>query len=363
MRILCIDVGTGTQDILLFDSSVAIENCVQMIMPSATAIAAQNIGVATACRQKLLLTGVTMGGGPSTGALRDHLAQGLPAFATPDAARTFDDDLAEVEKLGVTIVSEDEAKKITGKSVLKVEFKDVDLLATKKALAAFGVELALDGLAVAVLDHGAAPPGVSDRLFRFEHLRRTVEKENKLTAFAYLRDEIPSYLTRMLGVAQSLEADLPLLVMDTGPAAALGALDDSEVASHLHRLVVNLGNMHTLAFHLYQDSILGLFEHHTGLLNVQKLDTLIARLVSGTLTQEEVFEDSGHGCYIVASREGTPLVEATGPRRGLMKVSTLGPHFAAPHGDVMLTGCFGLLRAFAQQVGGWREEILKALQD
>ena len=36
MRILAIDVGTGTQDILLFDSSQPIENAFQLIMPSPT---------------------------------------------------------------------------------------------------------------------------------------------------------------------------------------------------------------------------------------------------------------------------------------------------------------------------------------
>ena len=34
MRILAIDVGTGTQDILLFDSTQPVENALQMIMPS-----------------------------------------------------------------------------------------------------------------------------------------------------------------------------------------------------------------------------------------------------------------------------------------------------------------------------------------
>jgi len=33
MRILAVDIGTGTQDILLFDSSKRVENCVKMIMP------------------------------------------------------------------------------------------------------------------------------------------------------------------------------------------------------------------------------------------------------------------------------------------------------------------------------------------
>ena len=40
MRILAIDMGTGTQDILLFDSKGPVENSLKMVMPSATEIAA-----------------------------------------------------------------------------------------------------------------------------------------------------------------------------------------------------------------------------------------------------------------------------------------------------------------------------------
>ena len=37
-RFLVIDVGMGTQDILLFDSERNIENCVKMVLPSQTQI-------------------------------------------------------------------------------------------------------------------------------------------------------------------------------------------------------------------------------------------------------------------------------------------------------------------------------------
>ena len=43
MKILAIDMGTGTQDILIFDSTAPIENSIKMVMPSATQIAAARI--------------------------------------------------------------------------------------------------------------------------------------------------------------------------------------------------------------------------------------------------------------------------------------------------------------------------------
>src|SRR3954471_7890466 len=83
-----------------------------MVMPSPTQIVARRVKAATARRNTLVLTGVTMGGGPCAWAVEDHIRQGLPVFATPDAARTFDDDLERVAGMGVRIVGEDEAQRI-----------------------------------------------------------------------------------------------------------------------------------------------------------------------------------------------------------------------------------------------------------
>ena len=88
MRILAVDMGTGTQDILLFDTSQEPENALKMVMPSPTALLAGRIRAATRAGEDLLLTGVTMGGGPCGWATEDHLRAGYRVWATPDAART-----------------------------------------------------------------------------------------------------------------------------------------------------------------------------------------------------------------------------------------------------------------------------------
>jgi uncharacterized protein (DUF1786 family) len=127
--------------------------------------------------------------------------------------------------------------------------------------------------------------------------------------------------------------------------------------------VLNLGNSHTLAFHLRGTYVYSLFEHHTGLLSREDVESLTERLVAGTLTQEEVFAGNGHGVYYAtpAPRGDDPLVAVTGPQRGKLAGSRLRPHFAVPHGDMMLSGCFGLLRAFAAKypsAGGETEAAL-----
>src|SRR5207302_944119 len=107
-RILAVDVGTGTQDILVFEAGTVIENAVQMVMPSPTMLVAARVRQATADRKDLLLTGVTMGGGPGHWAVESHLSAGLRVFATPQAARTFDDDLDRVQAMGISGVDDDQ---------------------------------------------------------------------------------------------------------------------------------------------------------------------------------------------------------------------------------------------------------------
>src|SRR5260370_2815428 len=99
LRILAVDVGTGTQDILLFESGKTIENCFKMVMPSPTVIVAERIKRATERGQPILLTGVTMGGGPSHRAVRDHALAGHAVAVTPQARRTFEDHRAMLAQM------------------------------------------------------------------------------------------------------------------------------------------------------------------------------------------------------------------------------------------------------------------------
>lgn len=76
----------------------------------------------------------------------------------------------------------------------------------------------------------------------------------------------------------------------------------------------------------------------------EKLYNLIGKFRCGELTNEEIFADGGQGCFI-ASRNlsGFRLVGVTGPRRYLAQ--GLGYHPVNPYGDMMLTGCYGLVEA------------------
>lgn len=365
MKILCVDIGTGTQDILLFDSATEIENCLQLVMPSPTVLVANQIRAATARGENILLTGTLMGGGPSQWAAADHARAGLQIFATRDAALSFDDELDKVEAMGIRLVSDDEVGAIHEsplRDATRVILRDVDLDAIERAFQAFGVALEFDAVAVAVFDHGNAPPGVSDRTFRFEFLAERIRATGKLSGFAFLRDDIPERLTRMRAVAESVTSDAPLLVMDTAPAAVRGALDDDFVSAHKNAVIANLGNFHTLAFRFTDGNISGVFEHHTGELKQAQLENFLRELANGTLTNDAVFYSQGHGAVMFDTRaQPLDFLAVTGPRRSMLLHSELNPYFAVPYGAMMQAGNFGLLHAYADLNSIARDELENAL--
>lgn len=98
MKLLAIDVGMGTQDILLYDSQENIENCFKMVLPSQTRIIARRIIEETCSKKDIVLTGETMGGGPCYAAVKKHLEANLAVFATEKAALTLNDDLEKTRK-------------------------------------------------------------------------------------------------------------------------------------------------------------------------------------------------------------------------------------------------------------------------
>jgi uncharacterized protein (DUF1786 family) len=361
MRILTVDVGTGTQDIFLYDSALDLENGYKLVMPSPTMMVYRRLRAATQRREAVLLTGYLMGGGPSQWAARDHVAAGGRLYATPQAARTFNDDLDYVQReMGVRLVSDDEARALEA-DVARLELKDFDLPQIARAFEAFGVTLQPDGVALAVFDHGDAPPGYSDRQFRFDYLDtrcRAAPRDwpavDRLTMFAHRAEDVPPSMTRLQSLAAQARAqglECPLLLMDTAPAAVLGAALDPRVGGAVlgGALVANIGNFHALVFRLGAGGIEGLFEHHTGEVNRARLEALISALADSTLQHQDVYDDMGHGALVYDPRPmAAPyFLAVTGPRRNLLLGSAYQPYFAVPYGDMMLAGCFGLLRAMA----------------
>jgi len=382
MKILTVDIGTGTQDIFLYDSRLDLENGFKLILPSPTMMVHRRLKQALSSPTPILLTGHQMGGGPSAWAIEEYARTGIAVYMTPAAATTLNDELDKVEALGIKIVSEDEAKGLRGR-MQSIELKDFDFRLIAETFGRFGIFLKdLDAVAVAVFDHGNAPAGVSDRQYRFDYLDDRIRAKNSLSAFAYLSSDIPKAMTRLQSVADSAGGlSCPLIVMDTAPAAVLGAGFDPVVSRLEHKIICNVGNFHTLAFRLGEAGIEGVFEHHTGEINLPTLESLLHALADGSLRHEDVFNNMGHGALIYSQKKLEFGIESfdvvvTGPRRSMFleasnklpppeqsrTIHGLRPYFAVPFGDMMIAGCFGLLAATAEILPELTETIRGSMQ-
>jgi uncharacterized protein (DUF1786 family) len=182
-----------------------------------------------------------------------------------------------------------------------------------------------------------------------------------LLTFAYRAADLPDYLTRARSMVSSAAGEERVAFVDTGPAAALGALHDERVRGEQEQLVLNLGNMHLLGFHLCGRQVASLFEHHTGEVTAPQIETFARAMADGTLRNEDVFSTKGHGAYHADRSLVRPhlpdMVAVTGPQRAKLRDTSLAPYFAAPFGDMMISGCFGLLRGFGEVFPGARDAI------
>jgi len=351
MKTLALDIGAGTEDVLLYDDrKKRLENCVKMVLPSPSQIFAAKVREATRLCKDIFINGDIIGGGAFAFALRNHVEKGLRVVMTENTAYTIRNDLDEVRELGIEIVSGENKPKDFNGETLRIE--EVNLTKLGGFLKDFNESLSdVDFVAVAVQDHGVFPKGMSNRRFRIQKMKELLERDSRPESLAFKEGEIPSCFLRMRSAAQAAKRQLPkaeVLVMDTSPAAILGCLKDPAVERADPILGINVGNGHTMAAIISDGKVVGIMEHHTRLLDPQKIEQMLIKFANGNLSDEEVFKDDGHGLFFLADPPGFTEIEkiaATGPNRNILSKTKLPVHFAAPAGDVMMTGPIGLIEA------------------
>ena len=340
---MAVDIGAGTQDILFYDSHLTPENCISLILPTPTRYFAK---VIEECQQDLFLNGDPIGGGAVSSRIRKHIEKGYRVTMSEDAAYTVRNNLSEVESDGIEIARDGDHS--TGGTTLS--FTEINLPLLRGFLSHYGEDLEADLIALAVQDHGTPPQGTSNREFRFQQIEERLRENNSPESFVYTRDEIPPYFKRMTALARSAhkQSNGEVLLMDTAFAAILGCMEESSSA-----LFVNVGNSHTLAALIREKKILGLLEHHTSCLTTEKLDTLLTRFQRGAISSREVLEDGGHGAVVLPDYrvDNCEEIVVTGPNRGILEQSSLNVRFAAPYGNMMLTGPFGLVKGAFLKAG------------
>ena len=358
LKILSIDIGAGTEDVLLYDDTKTIENCVKMVLPSPTLTFAAKIEKLTDKYLNVLISGDVIGGSAITSAIQKHFQRNLKVTMTKRAALTIRNNLDQVRSMGIQIVEdESELSRLNGPVIKLEEINLSEILAFLNGLGAETGEI--DVVAVAVQDHGVPSANQSNRAFRMAKMEELLKRDPRLESLAFTENEVPDYFLRMRSAVEACKRQMPnsrVIIMDTSPCAALGCLEDPEVKKKDRILIVNIGNGHTIAAIICGGRIAGLMEHHTDMMrdNPKKLEDLLTRFANGKIKGKDVFEDGGHGAFYLPdslkkeqklSLEDIEIITVTGPNRSLAADFHLPVHFASPAGDVMMTGTLGLVRA------------------
>ena len=350
MKILAIDIGAGTEDILLYDDTKnSIENCIKLVLPSPTLQYAEKVKTLTQQEIDLFIKGDTIGGGSLSFAIKNHIQCNLKVYMTENAAYTLRNNLEQVKKMGIELVTNSELDGFKGEILV---LEEININKLYSLLKFFGEPFSdIEYVAIAVQDHGVFPEKMSNREFRINKLKEMLERNPRPEEFAFTENEIPEYYPRMKSAVDASKRQLPnakVIVMDTSPDAVIGCLMDPIVKNLDSILAVNVGNGHTMAAIITNGEVTGVLEHHTKLLDSKKIEKLLKDFADGKLNNNKIFEDNGHGVFYLKKPSGYSKIEkivVTGPNRRILEGTSLDVHFATPGGDVMMSGPIGLVEA------------------
>lgn len=350
-RYLLIDVGAGTMDVLYWDAALDIHY--KAVVKSPVRRLAEE---ASAIEGDILITGCEMGGGALGSILRGK-ADSARVVITTEAAATLNHDVEKVRSWGIEVVDATRVAELAeDPGFAHLELADIDPERIRRLIESFGVPFAFDCVGLCAQDHGVAPPGVSHLDFRHHLFTEILDRSPSPSALLYRAEEVPDVMNRLkslAGSARKLPVAEGIYVMDSGMAAILGASRDSAALGKERILVLDVATSHTVGAALERDEIAGFFEYHTRDITASSLDRLLKDLPEGKLTHQKILREGGHGAY---TRRRFPYKSAeaiivTGPKRSLLKDSSLSVVFGAPFGDNMMTGCGGLLEAIRRRQG------------
>lgn len=378
--ILAIDVGKGTEDLLLFNEQKKVENTVQIVLPSTAQILKDQL--LSDDSELIFISGSLMAGEPWHKVVYDKCAtKPHSVIMTETAARSLRYNLDQVKSKHVKVLSDSDFEKEYEK--YKREQEEIDefpMYSTRLSISRYSIsdinfdriEAILEGsninrneikkVLLCVQDHGEpADPNQSARDFRMSAIYNRLDQSGKLEDLMFRSEAIPKDLPRLSSVAQSalqyfthLSAK-DVYVMDSSPAVVLGVvdnLDSTEISDEKKHLIVNLGNGHTLVTYMRGDIVELVYELHTGALKPDEFADDLDLILRGKLTHEDVLKKGAHGIY----RRNSPDEDQTlddylpilviGPNR--YKIKNIHGKISFPHpgGSMMMSGPLGLIRAY-----------------
>jgi uncharacterized protein (DUF1786 family) len=348
-RLLLMDIGAGTLDILYYD--VASHLHYKAVVMSPVQQLAHQIARIPG---DLVITGCEMGGGPVSQILRERADHGDQIIMSRSAAATLHHHLERVESWGINVVSDQKAEQFiqTGTNT-HIEIGDLQIDRIYQIVQSFGVPLEFEAIAICAQDHGVAPKKVSHLDFRHNLFQKRLDQTPSPAALLFAPDEIPETMNRLTSIARSARK-LPakeIYVMDSGMAAILGASLDPRLIAKRHYLLLDIATSHTVGAAMSDHIIDGFFEYHTHDITCQRVEELLKALADGEISHAKILSEGGHGAYLrnVVGFSKMEAIVATGPKRKLLSGTKLDIIWGAPLGDNMMTGTLGMLEALRQR--------------
>ena len=300
----------------------------------------------------MVFRGPVMGGGAVTTAMKAHLAAGHAFVATESAAATFADDLDKVRALGARVVGEGAADEVLRRLPQAPPPRSPPATWTRRRSRRPARCSAWSRRSPPwpwPSRTTASRPDGSNRVLRFALWERAVDERRPLGELFYDADAVPPALTRLRARRPSAAAASPATRRRSSPTPARRRSTAPCRTASATPCSSTSATATPSACWRCDGRVAGVFEHHTACLDGAGLELRLRRCLAGDLASDEVRADDGHGAVLRPAPPAhdplrLPLI-VTGPRRELLAGGDLPAEFAAPHGDMMLTGCFGLLRA------------------
>lgn len=349
-QFLMIDIGAGTMDILCYDDRSGEH--FKAVAPSPVRHVAWQIDATTGA---LAVSGVEMGGGPVTEALKARAARG-EVVISPGAAATVSHDPDKVRQLGLVIVDDETIeKRRQDPGYATVSLGDIQPRRIARIIQGLGLPMDFEVVALCAQDHGVAPRGVSHLDFRHRLFQEMLDRRPEPHSLLFAGDEVPGAFNRlrcMAGAARELNAR-EVYVMDSGMAAMVGAAQDGAAMGKAPVIILDVATSHTVVAALEGDTVAGVVEYHTKDVTLARLEGLIRDLADGRVCHEQILAEGGHGAYLrkIVGFDHLRAIIATGPKRRLTAGSQLPIQWGAPWGDNMMTGTVGLLEAVRRRRG------------
>jgi uncharacterized protein (DUF1786 family) len=349
-RFLMIDIGAGTMDVLVYDADTGEH--VKAVAISPVRHVAERID---RTRGPLVVTGVEMGGGPVTEALRRRAAVAEVVMATP-AAATLHHDMDKVREWGILVADDGRIEALCRDPAYSaVILADIETERITRIVQGLGWPMDFEVVALCAQDHGVAPKGVSHLDFRHNLFRKMIDNSPFPHSLLFRDDAVPEAFNRLRAMAATARelSGREIYVMDSGMAAMVGAAQDPGAGAKGPVVILDIATSHTVIAALEGDQLAGFVEYHTCDITRDRLEILIQELADGRVRHAQILAEGGHGAYTrkAVGYENIQSIVVTGPKRRLMADTRLPVMWGAPWGDNMMTGTVGLLEAVRRRKG------------